>query len=110
MAPSNCTANRLGVLGNAINWIVIDLQGAGTPGKSNRDALGAIISLTTPDGVTQTQYRSSKPSLSAGGELASHFGLGSNTSVSSLTIRWPDGTTASPEAPAINQRHSFIQE
>jgi hypothetical protein len=108
--PVRLYRNRMGDLGNPNNWIEIDLQGLGGPGKSNRDALGAVITLTTPDGKVQTQYRTSKPSLSAGGEFTSHFGLGSNDTITSLTIQWPNGVVTAPAVPAINQRITYVEE
>jgi hypothetical protein len=34
-----------------------------------------------------------------------HFGLGEDTSVDSIEIRWPDGTVENIKDPAINTYH-----
>lgn len=79
--------------------LTIDLVG-GSP--INLDAIGARVYLETSDGKSQMQEVKSGSSLGAGNDMALHFGLG-QAEVSSLTVRWPDGTTAEfdtfPTAP-----------
>lgn len=68
-------------------WIQLKLQGTG---KSNRDAVGAKVTLLA--GGTR-QYRQ----VMGGGSYCSahdsrlHFGLGGSTVVEQLHIRWPSG-------------------
>ena len=67
------------------------LRLAGTPGKDNRDGVGARITALLPGGrriVMETGNASGY--LSTGSPIA-HLGLGSATEISSLTIRWPSG-------------------
>ena len=86
------------------HWVDVDLVGVG----GNRDAIGAIVELTTDTG-TQTCFHTQKPSLGAGGELTCHFGLGTDTEVTSILITWPDGSTDTPTPPAIDSRVVFEQ-
>jgi hypothetical protein len=58
--------------------------------KSNRDGIGAVVKLTTPDG-TQTQMLRSGSSYLAANELVLTFGLGAATKVDAVEIRWPSG-------------------
>lgn len=59
----------------------------------NHDAIGAKIELTAGSDPAVTQMRQ----VMAGGNFesshptAQHFGLGSNTTISNITITWPDG-------------------
>lgn len=73
--------------GNSNNWLVIDLEGV----ESNRDGIGARLLLTTPDGKTQLREQNSGIHHFAQNSQRIHFGLGTNTSVSSLVIEWPSG-------------------
>ena len=69
---------------NGNNWISIDLQGV----ASNRDGIGARVELTTPDAVTQHFEVRSGSSLGAGDSHYAFFGIGSNFSITDVTITW----------------------
>jgi hypothetical protein len=60
--------------------------------KSNRDAIGAIIHVTTPEG-TQTRMIKSGSSYLSQSELTATFGVGHRASVDRLVIFWPSGAT-----------------
>jgi len=81
------------------HFVDVALVGVG----GNRDALGAIVELTT-DAGTQTCFHTQRPSLGAGGDTACHFGLGSDDEVTELRIVWPDGTIEDVAPPAVDQR------
>ncbi|MBC8068790.1 MAG: CRTAC1 family protein [Deltaproteobacteria bacterium] len=90
----------------AIGNHYLDIELVGRAG--NRDGLGAIVELTTDVG-TQTCFHTQRPSLGAGGETACHFGLGSETEITTLRIFWPDGTIQDVTPPAVDQRVAFTQ-
>jgi Ca2+-binding RTX toxin-like protein len=83
-SPSQLFSNS----GNDNNWLVIDLEGI----ESNRDGIGARVLLTTADGQTQLREQNSGIHHFAQNSQRIHFGLGSNSSISSLVIEWPSGT------------------
>ena len=58
--------------------------------KSNRDAIGAVVRLTTPDG-TQSRMVKSGSSYLCQSELTLTFGLGKRASADRLVIEWPSG-------------------
>src|SRR2546430_1539243 len=58
--------------------------------KSNRDGIGAVIRVTTAEG-TQTQMLRSGSSYLSASELVLTFGVGQQTKVDSVEIRWPGG-------------------
>lgn len=68
--------------GNSNHWLIIDPVGV----ASNRDAIGLKAWLTA-GGVTQ--IRELYSTITHPTQL--HFGLGSNTAVDSLRLRWPSG-------------------
>jgi enediyne biosynthesis protein E4 len=72
--------------GNANHSVRLKLMGT----KSNRDGIGAVVKLTTPDG-TQTQMLRSGSSYLAANELALTFGLGQLSKADAVEIRWPSG-------------------
>ena len=59
--------------------------------KSNRDAIGALARVFTPDGAQSRRVKSGSSYLSQS-ELTLTFGLGRRDSVTRLVIEWPSGT------------------
>jgi hypothetical protein len=60
--------------------------------KSNRDAIGAIIHVTTPEG-TQTRMIKSGSSYLSQSEFTATFGIGRRASVDRVVISRPSGAT-----------------
>ena len=71
---------------NRNHWIGINLVGK----KSNRDGIGAEITAITPSGRQLVTVSTAGSYLSAKDKRA-HFGLGPNSVVDIIQIRWPDG-------------------
>jgi hypothetical protein len=59
--------------------------------KSNRDAVGAKIAITT-EGSTQREQVTGGGSYLSASDYRVHFGLGSAEVIKTLKIRWPSGT------------------
>ena len=72
--------------GNSNHWLTVRLQGT----ESNRDAIGARVTITGPWG---TQIREVRAGESYGivTSFACNFGLGEYTTVPTMTIDWPNG-------------------
>ncbi|MBU2865515.1 CRTAC1 family protein [Pacificibacter marinus] len=71
------------------HWLGVSLQKAG----GNRDAIGALITVQTPQGTQMIQ--NTIGGGHAGGQLLPrHFGLGDATEAL-VTVTWPDGTISS---------------
>jgi enediyne biosynthesis protein E4 len=68
------------------HWITLNLVGV----KSNRDAIGAQVRVSTTAGdqfatvTTSSSYQSSN-------DKRLHFGLGTTKSIREIDIRWPSG-------------------
>jgi hypothetical protein len=68
------------------HWVILNLVGV----KSNRDAIGAEVRISTATGdqfgtvTTSSSYQSSS-------DKRLHFGLGKADSIHQIEIRWPSG-------------------
>ena len=60
--------------------------------KSNRDAVGAVVRVFTPDGAQLRVVKTGSSYLSQS-ELAVTFGIGRRESADRLVIEWPSGRT-----------------
>ncbi len=74
--------------GPAGHFVTIQLEGS-TPG-SNRDAIGARVTLTA-GGRRQVAHRIGGSSFLSAHDHRLHFGLGEATRVESIEVRWPSG-------------------
>ncbi len=69
------------------HWLMLSLTGH----KSNRDAIGAKIKLTTASGRVLYNHVSVSVGFMSSSDKRVHFGLGQETNVASIEIRWPSG-------------------
>jgi len=70
----------------ANHWLAVKLVGT----KSNRDGIGAAIQLTNSQGI-QYQTVTTGGSYCSASDVRAHFGLGPDTRVRDIEIRWPSG-------------------
>jgi hypothetical protein len=68
------------------HWLTLSLVGH----KSNRDAIGAEVKITTGHGQQQATVTTCGSYLSSGDKRV-HFGLGNQSAVKEIRIRWPSG-------------------
>jgi hypothetical protein len=68
------------------HWLTLNLVGH----KSNRDAIGAEVKIVTAKGPQWETVTTSSSYLSSGDKRV-HFGLGTETTVQTIEIRWPSG-------------------
>ena len=89
-----------------VNWMMVRLEA--NPTKGNRDAIGAKLVLTLPDGrKLWREVHSTDGYLSVHPKLM-HFGMGEHQ-MSSLEIIWPNGERESHQNLEANQIHYFTQ-
>ncbi len=72
--------------GNGNHWIELDLVGT----NSDRDATGAQVYATTPDGTRQLRVQNGAYHRWSQDLKRSHFGLAGATTVN-LEVKWPSG-------------------
>ena len=70
----------------ANHWITLHLTGH----KSNRDGIGAVVKLTTPQGSQWVTATTSSGYLSSSDPRV-HFGLGKSPVADTIEIHWPSG-------------------
>ncbi len=90
--------------GNKNNWLKIAVTGT----KSNRDAIGTRIRLTAGS-KTQTRDIISSSGYLSQSDYRAHFGLGQNTQIEKIVIRWPSGQTQMLENVKANQLLTLIE-
>ena len=81
------------------HWIGVDLRGCG----SNRDAIGAQITLTARDGTKQHASVTKAGSYLSSRDRRVFFGLGANTEVGLIEIQWPNGTRQQVEPGEVDR-------
>ena len=69
------------------HWLIVSLVGH----KSARDAIGAKLKLTTASGRNLYNHVAVSVGFMSSSDKRVHFGLGSETKIASLEIRWPSG-------------------
>jgi len=90
--------------GNSNNWIRINPRGT----ISNRDAIGARVTITSALG-TQIRDIRSGDGFGYMSFIGAHFGLGQDDAVDEIQIRWPSGTVDVITDPAINTTHIIVE-
>ena len=81
------------------HWLGVRLTGS----RSNRDGIGAAIEVVGEDGTSQVATVSTTGSYLSAQDRTAHFGLGGNTSVKALRVRWPSGIVQDVTPGAIDR-------
>ena len=84
------------------HWLEVRLVGD-VAKKSPRDAIGAIVYLTTGK-LRQRQDVISGASYASQNDMTLHFGLGAATTVDKLEVKWPDGSSETINVPGIDRK------
>jgi len=69
------------------SWIQLELRGV----RSNRDAIGAKIRILQESGARQHNHVTTSVGYASSSTKRVHFGLGTDTHVTRIEIRWPSG-------------------
>ena len=69
------------------HWIAIETVGT----KSNRDGIGTKIKITGESGLVQYNAVTTAGSYASSSDKRAHFGLGRDTVVKEIELRWPSG-------------------
>lgn len=83
---------------NGNNWVKINLQGI----QSNRNGIGAKIEIYGSWGKQIREIKSGN-GFSHQSTLNAHFGIGTETTISQIIVRWPSGIVDTYLNPTINQ-------
>lgn len=87
-------------LGASNHWLrIFPLTQHGAPAR------GALVTLVMTSGRKQLRVIDPGSGYLCQQEPVAHFGLGQDSSVQSVTIRWPDGLLHTIASPAVDQLH-----
>ena len=105
---NNRTSPRVRVMRNDYDgshgWVAVNLVGT----KCNRDAIGARVELRTSDRTLVASVRASNNYMVQSSRWV-HFGLGGDTEIRGLTVRWPNGPTESITGVRPGKRYRITQ-
>jgi enediyne biosynthesis protein E4 len=73
--------------GNGNHWLLLKTVGT----RSNRDGIGARIRVVSESGLEQHGFVSTAGSYVSASDKRVHFGLGQDTEVRLIEVRWPSG-------------------
>ncbi len=90
--------------GGQNTWLILKLIGA----RSNRDAIGARVKVTTGN-LTQIREVRSGSSYLSQNDMRLHFGLGKHRQVDRVEIRWPSGLQEYLEGIGANQILTLVE-
>jgi len=79
--------------GNNNHWLQFKLAGA----QGNREAIGARVTVTTPDGQQIQEVGINDGAFYSQGHYRLYFGLGQHSKADRVNIRWPNGETQALE-------------
>ncbi|HET8782727.1 MAG TPA: ASPIC/UnbV domain-containing protein, partial [Pyrinomonadaceae bacterium] len=91
-------------VGNRNHWLGLRLVG-----KNGRDALGAQVDVTTSSGTVLRRRVRTDGSYLCANDPRVLVGLGAATSVKSVRVRWPNGTSEEWKSVAID-RYTTLKE
>jgi hypothetical protein len=89
---------------NGNNWIKINTVGT----DSNINGIGARVEIETPAGTQVRDVRSGE-GFEFMSSLNTHFGIGTEPIINSITIYWPSGIVDYIPNPAINTTHNIVE-
>jgi hypothetical protein len=81
------------------HWIMLDLEGT----KSNRDGIGAAIEIETESGRKLYNQATTSVGFMSSSDRRVHFGLGGESAINNVVIRWSSGIVQRIEKPAADQ-------
>jgi hypothetical protein len=90
------------LMNNALNgnhWITFDLKGR----VSNRNGIGAFIKLVTASGRSLYHHVSLSVGFMSSSDCRAHFGLGAESRIDHVEIRWPSGIVQRIAHPAVDE-------
>jgi hypothetical protein len=71
--------------------------------RSNRDAIGAVVRVTSASGAVQFNHVTTAVGYASSSSRRVHFGLGAEAGIQNVEIRWPSGAIQKLERPKIDR-------
>jgi hypothetical protein len=89
-----------------IHFLKVRLRGT----RSNREGLGAQVTVVLPDGRRILKVMDGKSGYLSQSDLPLYFGLGTADHAASLEVRWPSGRQQTVPGPIPADRTSDVVE
>jgi enediyne biosynthesis protein E4 len=89
----------------ANHWILLNLRGT----KSNRDGIGARIQAVLPSGLKLYDHVTTANGIYSASDRRIHLGLGTESTIKILEIRWPSGTVQTRENVKADQTLNIVE-
>jgi len=90
--------------GNGNNWLKVSTVGT----SSNKNGIGARITVTSTSGVQIREVRSGD-AFSTMSSLMAHFGMGSDEIIDQVEIRWPSGIVNQYTDVSVNSTLTLVE-
>jgi hypothetical protein len=81
------------------HWLDVHLTGT----RSNRDSIGARVKVTTAGGRALYDWVSPSVGFLSSSQRTLHFGLGAETKVAHVEVRWPSGASVRMQDIPVDQ-------
>ena len=81
------------------HWITFDLRSH----RSNRDGIGATIKVTTASGRKLYNHVTTSVGFMSSSDKRAHFGLGAESAIKDVEIRWPSGIVQHLDQPTADR-------
>jgi FG-GAP-like repeat/ASPIC and UnbV len=89
---------------NANNFIKLELKGT----TSNKNAIGSRIDVWDGDSL-QMRFTHCGTNYISQNSLVEHIGMGNNTSIDSLIVKWPNGGKSKYYNIGVNTKYTIIE-
>ena len=91
--------------GNGNHWLTVSLHGT----RSNRQGIGAIVSVVDDQGLTQSGICSTTSSYQSASDARVHFGLAGAKALRRVEVRWPSGAVQVLEEIAVDRILEIVE-
>ena len=91
--------------GNANHWLAVSLRGT----RSNRQGIGAIVSVVDDHGLTQSGICSTTSSYQSASDGRVHFGVAGAKTVQRVEVRWPSGAVQLLKEIAVDRILEIVE-
>jgi enediyne biosynthesis protein E4 len=100
------------IVGSLNNWLTLRLEGAGKAGKSNRNAIGAKVTVTAGEMTYTREVYAGHGHQCPQIPYTLRFGLGDAAKVDSIVVNWPNETRSETVVTdvAVNQFITIYEE
>jgi hypothetical protein len=87
------------------HWLRLTLEGT----KSNRDAVGAKVTVRLPDGRALVRHRKGGGSYASASDPRLLVGVGAATTVPAVEVRWPSGAVQTFGPLAADRAYTLVE-